>query len=277
MSAARPPEGAQPPPLAEGGGAGRAAVKPGGGYPVSQVILNVEGLGANYGPIRALRGVSLTVRAGETVAVIGANGAGKTSLMRALSGILPISQGSASFLGKDIARTPTHALARAGLLHVPEGRGTLQSMPVLENLRLAWEIRPGDQSFEAALAKAYERFPRLGERSAQPAGNLSGGEQQMLAVARAIMNRPQLLLLDEPSMGLSPRFVGEVFKALAELRDAGVAILLVEQNVSRALQLSHRAMVLTHGEFTLEGESRALASDPRIMASYLGQSPEALA
>ena len=244
---------------------------------MSEVILNVEGLCAGYGPIRALRGVSLSVRDGETVAVIGANGAGKTSLMRALSGLLPISSGSASFLGRDISRTRTHVLARAGLLHVPEGRGTLQSMPVLENLRLAWEIRPNRESFDEALAKAYRRFPRLRERSEQPAGNLSGGEQQMLAVARAIMNRPRLLLLDEPSMGLSPLFTGEVFKALAELRDAGVAILLVEQNVSRALQLAHRALVLTHGEFTLEGESAALARDPRVMASYLGQSPAPVA
>ena len=244
---------------------------------MSEVILHVEGLCAGYGPIRALRGVSLSVREGETVAVIGANGAGKTSLMRALSGLLPISSGRASFLGHDITRTRTHALARAGLLHIPEGRGTLQSMPVLENLRLAWEIRPNRESFEEALAKAYQRFPRLGERSEQAAGNLSGGEQQMLAVARAIMNRPQLLLLDEPSMGLSPLLTVEVFKALAELRDAGVAILLVEQNVNRALQLAHRALVLTHGEFTLEGESAALAKDARVMASYLGLSPEAVA
>jgi branched-chain amino acid transport system ATP-binding protein len=244
---------------------------------MSEAILQVENLCANYGPIRALRGVSFSVGAGETVAVIGANGAGKTSLMRALSGLLPISSGRATFLGRDIAKSSTHKMARAGLLHVPEGRGTLQGMRVLENLRLAWEIRPNQESFEAALAKAYQRFPRLQERSEQPAGNLSGGEQQMLAVARAIMNRPQLLLLDEPSMGLSPRFTGEVFKALAELRDAGVSILVVEQNVSRALQLAHRALVLTHGEFTLEGDSKTLAKDPRVMASYLGQSPEALA
>ncbi|HEX2543266.1 MAG TPA: ABC transporter ATP-binding protein [Ramlibacter sp.] len=244
---------------------------------MNEAILQVEGLCANYGPIRALRGVSFSVGAGETVAVIGANGAGKTSLMRALSGILPISAGHAKFLGHDIGRIRTHALARAGMLHVPEGRGTLQGMRVLENLRLAWEIRPTRESFEDALARAYARFPRLQERSEQPAGNLSGGEQQMLAVARAIMNRPQLLLLDEPSMGLSPRFTGEVFKALAELRDAGVSILIVEQNVSRALQLAHRALVLTHGEFTLQGDSKDLARDPRVMASYLGQSPQELA
>lgn len=239
---------------------------------MSEVILQAQGLSVSYGPIKALRQVSLEVRRGETLAVIGANGAGKTSLMRALSGLLPLAQGQAQFLGAQIARTPTHALAQRGMLHVPEGRGTLQTMPVIENLRLAWEIRPSKEAFEPALAKVYQRFPRLKERSLQAAGNLSGGEQQMLSVARAIINRPQLVLLDEPSMGLSPLFTGEVFKALAELRDEGVSILLVEQNVSRALQLAHRAMVLTHGEFTLEGEASALARDPRVMASYLGKS-----
>lgn len=238
---------------------------------MKKILLKVQGLGANYGPIRALRGVTLEVKEGETVAVIGANGAGKTSLMRAISGILPISAGTATFLGLDIAKTPTHELARQGMLHVPEGRGTLQTMLVEDNLRLAWEIRPANMTFEHALKNVYARFPRLQERKDQWAGNLSGGEQQMLSVARAIINRPQLLLIDEPSMGLSPMFTKEVFRALAELRDAGVAILLVEQNVTRALELSHRAMVLTHGEFTLEGSAKDLAKDPRVMASYMGQ------
>ncbi|MDR7096029.1 ABC transporter ATP-binding protein [Hydrogenophaga laconesensis] len=237
---------------------------------MSRVLLSVDNLHASYGPIRALRGVSFEVREGETVSVIGANGAGKTSLMRAISGLLPLSEGKASFLGKDIRTSAPHQLARMGMLHVPEGRGTLQTMLVEENLRLAWEIRPTDRPFADAVAEVYSRFPRLQERSTQLAGNLSGGEQQMLAVARAIINRPQLLLLDEPSMGLSPRFTSEVFRALRELRDAGVSILLVEQNVSRALGLAHRAMVLTHGEFTLEGPAADLAHDPRVMASYMG-------
>lgn len=236
-----------------------------------KTILSVRNLCASYGPIRALRGVSLDVREGETVAVIGANGAGKTSLMRAVSGILPLSSGSATFDGTDIGKAKAHRLAFGGMLHVPEGRGTLQTMRVSENLRLAWEIRPTNEPFEDALRKVYARFPRLGERSEQRAGNLSGGEQQMLAVARAIINRPRLLLLDEPSMGLSPLFTSEVFKALAEIRDAGVSILIVEQNVSKALQLSHRAMVLTHGEITLEDSARELAADPRVLASYMGQ------
>ena len=238
---------------------------------MQKTILSVSNLSANYGPIRALRGVSLSVGEGETVAVIGANGAGKTSLMRAVSGILPMSGGNATFDGHEVARGIAHRLAYWGMLHVPEGRGTLQTMRVRENLQLAWEIRPTDVPFEQALDKVYARFPRLGERSEQLAGNLSGGEQQMLAVARAIVNRPRLLLLDEPSMGLSPLLTTEVFKALAEIRDAGVSILIVEQNVSRALALAHRAMVLTHGEITLEGSARELATDPRVMASYMGQ------
>ena len=238
---------------------------------MNKTILSVMDLSANYGPIRALRGVSLSVREGETVAVIGANGAGKTSLMRAISGILPLSGGRANFDGLELGKARAHELARRGMLHVPEGRGTLQTMRVRENLQLAWEIRPTDVPLEQALDKAYARFPRLRERSDQLAGNLSGGEQQMLAVARAIVNRPRLLLLDEPSMGLSPLFTNEVFKALAEIRDAGVAILIVEQNVSKALQLAHRAMVLSHGEIALEGSARELAADPRVMASYMGQ------
>ena len=234
-------------------------------------ILSIRGLSAGYGPIRALRNVSIEVREGETVAVVGANGAGKTSLMRAISGILPLSAGSATFDGMPIERSKAHQLARRGMLHVPEGRGTLQTMLVRENLQIAWEIRPTDVPLEKALEHVYERFPRLHERSEQLAGNLSGGEQQMLAVARAIINRPRLLLLDEPSMGLSPLFTQEVFKALAEIRDAGVSILIVEQNVTKALNLAHRAMVLTHGEITLEGSARDLARDPRVMASYMGQ------
>lgn len=238
---------------------------------MQKTILSVRDLTASYGPIRALRGVSLEVREGETLAVVGANGAGKTSLMRAVSGILPLSGGSATFDGLDIARAKPHQLAHRGMLHVPEGRGTLQTLRVWENLQLAWEIRPTDVPFEQALEKVYARFPRLAERRDQQAGNLSGGEQQMLSVARAIINRPRLLLLDEPSMGLSPLFTKEVFKALTEIRDAGVAILIVEQNVSKALQLAHRAMVLTHGEITLEGPAHELARDPRVMASYMGQ------
>jgi branched-chain amino acid transport system ATP-binding protein len=237
---------------------------------MSTALLSVKGLHVSYGPIRALRGIDLQVHAGETVAIVGANGAGKTTLMKALSGLLPLAQGSAQFLNHDIEHTATHVLAQAGMLHVPEGRGTLQRMVVEENLRLAWEIRPSATPFESALHEVYQRFPRLQERRHQWAGNLSGGEQQMLAIARALMNRPQLLLLDEPSMGLSPRYRQEVFQILADLRDSGLGILLVEQNVRSALRLAHRAHVLSQGVFTASGAAADLARDPAVVAGYLG-------
>lgn len=233
-------------------------------------ILEVSDLHVSYGPIKALRGVDLTVAEGETVSIVGANGAGKSTLMRALSGILPISSGNATFLGNDIRSIKAHQLARMGMLHVPEGRGTLQGMVVEENLRLAWEIRPAETPFEEAVEQVYKRFPRLGERRKQLAGGLSGGEQQMLAIGRALVNPPRLLLVDEPSMGLSPLFSKEVFRVLAELRDSGMTILLVEQNVRSALDLAHRAYVLNQGVFLTSGDAAELARDPAIMASFLG-------
>jgi len=238
---------------------------------MTTALLEVKELHAAYGPIRAIRGVTFAVHERETVAVVGANGAGKTSLMKAISGVIPIAAGGVWFAGQAVKASRTHELAKAGMLHIPEGRGTLQSMSVEENLRLAWEIRPTNLSFEDALELAFARFPRLKERKEQPAGNLSGGEQQMLAVARALVNRPKLLLVDEPSMGLSPKFVTHVFSALTELRDSGVSILIVEQNVSRALELAHRALVLTQGAFTASGKAEELKRDPAIRAGYLGQ------
>lgn len=242
---------------------------------MSSTLIEVEGLTAAYGAIKALRSISLSLTEGEAVAVIGANGAGKTTLMRVLSGIMPAASGKVTVLGRDAFRTSPHALAREGLLHIPEGRGTLQTLRVDENLQLAWEIRPTTVGREEALAKAYARFPRLFERREQLAGNLSGGEQQMLAVARALVNRPKLVLLDEPSMGLSPRLTGEVFRALAELRDDGVSMLIVEQNVERALKLTSRALILSHGTFTAAGKSADLVRDPAIVASYLGREGDA--
>jgi branched-chain amino acid transport system ATP-binding protein len=210
------------------------------------------------------------VAAGETVAIVGANGAGKTTLMGALSGILPIARGRARFLDQEIGKTPAHRLARRGMLHVPEGRGTLQRMPVIENLRLAWEIRSCPTPFDVAAQQVFTRFPRLLARGDQLAGNLSGGEQQMLAIARAVINPPTLLLLDEPSMGLSPLLRKEVFRIVQELRDAGMTILLVEQNVRSALRVAHRAYVLNQGVFIGEGPAADLMDDPAIMAGYLG-------
>lgn len=237
---------------------------------MTATLLQVDELVASYGAIKALRGISFSLKEGEAVAIIGANGAGKTTLMRVLSGVVPIASGKVRVLDQDVSRASTYALARAGLLHLPEGRGTLQTMSVEENLQLAWEIRPTEVPRDDALEKAYTRFPRLRERRDQLAGNLSGGEQQMLAIARALANRPRLLLLDEPSMGLSPRLTSEVFQALAELRDAGVSMLVVEQNVDRVLRLAERALVLAHGVFTAGGSSSELATDPAIVASYLG-------
>ena len=241
---------------------------------MSSPLLEVRNLQVAYGAIRALRGVSFAVSAGETVAIVGANGAGKTTLMKALSGILPIAAGDALLrvpAGEfRIAEIGAHQLARAGLLHVPEGRGTLRQMTVEENLLLAWEIRPVDQPFDESVARVFRRFPRLRERSAQLAGNLSGGEQQMLSLARAIINPPQILLVDEPSLGLSPLLTREVFQVLAELRDAGVTTLIVEQNVRGAL--AQRAYVLSQGVFVAEGAARELANDPAIVAGYLGNS-----
>jgi branched-chain amino acid transport system ATP-binding protein len=241
---------------------------------VSAPILEVTQLQVAYGAIKALRGVSFSVNAGETVAIVGANGAGKTTLMKALSGMLPVAGGEARLrvpAGEfQIGSVGAHQLARAGLLHVPEGRGTLRQMTVEENLLLAWEIRPCSQPFEAAVQAVFERFPRLNERRTQLAGNLSGGEQQMLSLARAIINRPQILLVDEPSLGLSPLLTQEVFKVLAELRDTGVTTLIVEQNVRRALALAQRAYVLAQGVFIAEGPASELANDPAIVAGYLG-------
>ncbi|MGE4124937.1 MAG: ABC transporter ATP-binding protein [Pusillimonas sp.] len=233
-------------------------------------VLEVNDLHVSYGPIKALRGVSLNVSEGETVSIVGANGAGKSTLMRALSGILPIVSGQALFLGNPVSHAKPHLLARAGMLHVPEGRGTLHGMSVLENLKLAWEIRPTSTGFADGLAEVYSYFPRLHERSHQLAGNLSGGEQQMLAIGRALINRPKLLLVDEPSMGLSPLFAKEVFKVLAQLRDSGMTILLVEQNVKSALSLAHRAYVLNQGVFLTSGAASELANDPQVIASFLG-------
>ena len=234
-------------------------------------ILDVTDLHVAYGAIKALRGVTFSVRQGETVAIVGANGAGKTTLMKALSGVLPIASGRVSFLGSDLGSGgAAHGLARAGMLHVPEGRGTLRYMTVEENLLLAWEIRPTDRPFEEAVRAVFARFPRLLERRSQFAGNLSGGEQQMLSLARAIINRPRLLLVDEPSLGLSPLLTKEVFQVLRELREEGVTTLVVEQNVRSALFLSDRAYVLSQGVFTAEGPASELANDPAIVAGYLG-------
>jgi len=237
---------------------------------VSETILETKDLCVAYGPIRALNGVSLAVARGETVAVVGANGAGKTTLMKALSALLPARSGEITFKGKPVRGLGPHHLARAGLLHVPEGRGTLGTLSVEENLRIAYDVRPATRTFDAALAEVFQRFPRLAERRIQRASSMSGGEQQMLALARAIMNPPELLLVDEPSLGLSPLMVKEAFRVLHEFRARGTTMLVVEQNVRNALRLADRGYVLRQGEVVMTGAAADLLADQGLLNRYLG-------
>ncbi len=236
----------------------------------SNLLLQVKDLEFSYGRIEALRSISLQVAKGEVVAVVGANGAGKTTLLRVLSALIRPRAGDVNVLGQDVQRASAHKLAQSGLLHIPEGRGTLQSLTVLDNLQLAYDIRPSLQSFESALGEVYGKFPRLSQRQDQLAGNLSGGEQQMLALARAVINKPELLLLDEPSLGLSPLMVAEAYRTLRTLKGEGLSILLVEQNVKLALRFSDRAYVLRQGKIVREGLSEELLQDPGFVNHYLG-------
>ena len=233
-------------------------------------LIRATGVWVAYGRIEALRGINLQVGRGECVAVVGANGAGKTTLLRALSGMVPVRQGSAEANGQAVRFAHSHALARNGMLHIPEGRGTLRTLSVLDNLRIAFDVRPSPRPFEEAMREVFGQFPHLEQRQRQLAGDLSGGEQQMLALARAIVNRPQILLLDEPSLGLSPLMVSEAYRALRALRDEGMTILVVEQNVRLALQLAGRAYVLRQGTVVREGTSAELLADTDFTSHYLG-------
>lgn len=232
-------------------------------------VLAVDNLQVSYGPISALRGCTLEVRPGETVAVVGANGAGKTTLLRAICNMLPWS-GVIRLDGMPTGRSPTYKLARQGVIHLPENRGILTTQTVLENLQLAFDTYPSKRSFSAAVDEAFAHFPRLKERQAQPAGNLSGGEQQMLALARAIISTPKILLLDEPSLGLSPRMVREAYRILRGFKARGMAILLVEQNVHAALRFANRGYVLRQGVIVRQGEADVLAHDTELFNQYLG-------
>jgi branched-chain amino acid transport system ATP-binding protein len=237
---------------------------------MAAALLSAVDLSIAYGPIRAVRDCSFEVAEGETVAIVGANGAGKSTLMRALSGILPIASGAVSYAGVPLARRSAHELVKLGMVHIPEGRGVLRHMTVWENLRLSYEMYRPQAAFEYTLERVFDRFPRIRERLTQPAGNLSGGEQQMLALARAIVNRPRLLLVDEPSLGLSPLLTKEAMAVLAGFRQEGMTILLVEQNVRAALSLADRGYVLRTGEIVISGTSAELRSHPEILSSYLG-------
>lgn len=237
--------------------------------PAAEAQLEVRDLTLSYDGIRALHGVSFTVRAGEIVTLVGANGAGKTSVLRAISGLAPFG-GSIRFEGQDLRRVPAHRIVGLGIAHVPEGRGVFGNLTVDENLRLATWQRRDRAGIEADLERVLGTFPRLRERLRQPAGTLSGGEQQMLAVGRALMSRARLLLLDEPSMGLSPRLVQEIFRVIEEINRSGVTVLLVEQNANMALHVASRAYVLETGAVTLSGTGPELRGDPRVREAYLG-------
>jgi len=231
-------------------------------------LLEVDALRAGYGKIDVLHDVSIALEEGQLCAIVGANGAGKTSLLLAISAILPKRGGSVRFAGDDITRLSSHAIVRRGLIHVPEGRRMLPQMSVAENLLVAAAARGADG--RAAIDSLYERFPILGTRRDVPAGALSGGEQQLVAIARALAAKPRALLLDEPSMGLAPKLVSEIFAIVAEERARGASILLVEQNARRALAIADRAYVLERGRIVLSGTGAELAIDPSVTQAYLG-------
>jgi branched-chain amino acid transport system ATP-binding protein len=232
-------------------------------------LLDVADLRAGYGAIEVLRGVSLNVAQGEVVAVLGANGVGKTTLNRTLSGLVRARGGSIRFAGREIAGADHAAIVQAGLIHVPEGRRIFPNLTVRENLLLGSYLR-GRAARAASLARVLETFPRLAERLRQKAGSMSGGEQQMLAIGRGLMAQPVLLILDEPSLGLSPKLVEEMFALIARLREEGLSLLLVEQNVVQSLAIAARAYVIEHGRVGLSGSAGALARDTRLRAAYLG-------
>ena len=237
----------------------------------SSPILQVDGVHVHYGAIEALRGISLEVPAGEVVALIGANGAGKTTTLRAISKMLKPSAGTIRFLGEDVTRLPSNALVARGMAHAPEGRGIFLNLTVGENLALGAYLRRDRDGIARDAERSYALFPILAERRAQVAGTLSGGEQQMLAVARALMSRPKLMLLDEPSLGLAPQVVERIFGVLREVNQGGVALLLVEQNAHKALQLAHRAYVLETGAVVMRGTGQELLASPEVRKAYLGE------
>jgi len=232
-------------------------------------VLDISDLHSAYGRIEVLKGVSLHVAAGEVVALIGSNGSGKTTLMRALSGVQPITGGSIVFLGERIDRLPSHVRVRRGIVHSPEGRHVFAPLSVEDNLSLGSYLRR-DGDVEKDRERVYAMFPVLQEKRHLLAGGLSGGQQQMLAIGRALMGKPKLLLLDEPSLGLSPRLVDQILGAIAAMKDAGVTILLVEQNASAALEISDRGYIIETGRIAFSDGASALLSDPRVKNAYLG-------
>lgn len=237
---------------------------------VTDTVLALKEVSAGYGPVTVLKGITLDVCEREVVCIIGANGAGKTTALNVISGLVPISSGGAEFLGKSIADMPPHTLPSSGLAHVPEGRKIFTRMTVLENLQLGAFTRNSQQEFQEDLAMVCELFPILKDRSSQLGGTLSGGEQQMLAISRGLMSRPKILLLDEPSMGVAPLLTAKIFEALKKLNQSGMTILLVEQNAHLALRLAHRGYVLELGEIVLTDTGQALLDNPKVREAYLG-------
>ncbi|WP_228785213.1 ABC transporter ATP-binding protein [Nocardia cyriacigeorgica] len=238
----------------------------------TEPMLEVDEISVNYGRIQALHGISLRVAEGELVTLLGANGAGKTTTMRALSGLLPLTKGRIVFEGRDISRMKAHERVVAGLIQAPEGRGIFPGMSVQENLDMGCYARPFKQKvdYAATLERVFELFPRLRERRKQVGGTLSGGEQQMLAIGRSLMARPRLLLLDEPSMGLAPMVIQQIFRIISEINQQGTTVLLVEQNARQALKRSHRGYILETGAVTKSGTGADLLVDPAVKSAYLG-------
>lgn len=234
-------------------------------------MLTLDNVSVNYGAIEALTGVSLQVGKGEVVTLIGANGAGKTTTLRTITGLLEPRQGRVIFEGEEISGKPTHKLVARGISMSPEGRGVFANLSVRENLQMGAYLNRNKKEVAADMERAFKMFPRLKERESQKAGTLSGGEQQMLAIGRALMSRPRLLLLDEPSLGLAPLVVHTIFEAIDEISNEGTTILLVEQNAHAALGHSDRAYVMETGRIVMEGPSAELAADPRIKEAYLGE------
>jgi branched-chain amino acid transport system ATP-binding protein len=237
---------------------------------MAQTLLKVSKLKVAYGGIQAVKGASFEVHEGELVSLIGANGAGKTTTLKAVTGTQPVASGEIEFMGRAIKGQGAWDLVRQGLVMVPEGRGVFSRMTITENLQMGAFVR-NDNEIEADIDKVFAIFPRLKERRAQLAGTMSGGEQQMLAMGRALMARPKVLLLDEPSMGLSPIMVDKIFEVVADIHSRGTTILLVEQNASRALSLANRGYVMDSGEVTMSGPAKELLEDPKVRAAYLGE------
>ena len=236
----------------------------------NQPLLKVDNIHVYYGAIHAIKGISLEVNQGEIVTLIGANGAGKSTTLRTISGLLKPKEGTIAFEGNSIGGVPAHEIVKRGISQVPEGRRIFADMTVMENLDLGAFTRSDKDGVKADLKMIFERFPRLEERKEQQAGTLSGGEQQMLAMGRALMSRPRLLLLDEPSMGLAPLLIKEIFSIIVDINKAGTTVLLVEQNANMALSIAHRAYVLETGRITLSGDAKDLAASEEVRKAYLG-------